>query len=197
MYLTISSWKACTWKLVTHLCPVLLCYCILMFFPPPIYSFQISTNRRWAWFTNGLPGIEMIQLSSCGLHFHLIVQIGNCMLYTICWHVTEKVGRQNENPHNPETKEMNVDECIRGRLLWQTWTNVVNHAALCITKCCTQDREGNGKGESLAEISRAGSTVCWRSLRKIIRGLWRRKRQLSFHFHYQTFFTMIFTENTH
>ncbi len=77
---------------------------LLMFFPPPIYSFQISTNRRWAWFTNGLPGIEMIQLSSCGLHFHLIVQIGNCMLYTICWHVTEKVGRQNENPHNSRNK---------------------------------------------------------------------------------------------
>lgn len=123
------------------------CCCVIVFWcsSPPIYSFQISTNRRWAWFTNGLPGIEMIQLSSCGLHFHLIVQIGNCMLYTICWHVTEKVGRQNENPRNPETKEMNVDECIRGRLLWQTWTNVVNHTALCITTCCTPTVEEMAK----------------------------------------------------
>ncbi len=163
--------------------------------PPPIYSFQMSTNRRWAWFTNGLPGMEMIQLSSCALHFHLIVQIGNCMLYTICWHVTEKVGRQNENPHNPETKEMNVDECIRGRLLWQTRTNVANHAALCMTSCCTQTVEEWQRWKLIGDYAEQVEP-CAGAEKTNIQELWQRKRQLSFHFHNQTFL-LWFTENTH
>lgn len=48
---------------------------------------------------------------------------------------------QNEKSRNPETKDMNVDECIRGRLLRETQTKAANHVALCMTTCCTQTAE--------------------------------------------------------
>ncbi len=95
----------------------------------------------------------------------------------------------------PETKEMNVDECIRGRLLWQTWTNVVNHAALCITTCCTQPRRKMAKVNQLSgDYAEQVQQCAGAALRKIIRGLWRRRG--SFHFTFTIdIFTMIYRKH--
>lgn len=108
-------------------------------------------NRRWAW-----TGWQAFRFDSFQVVAYIFISSHstNWKKYVVHNMLTRfrKRREANENAYYLETRDMNVDECIRGRLLWETRTNVANHAGPPYERMFYSDRRGKGKGESLTEI---------------------------------------------